>query len=1793
MADGGTLEYVAAEVIEDVYTAWEAWSAVSAYVEIALVLAASYQSYESSVRAREAYNNSLRDRYVMQRTSTGQRALVLGRARVSGPIAFMQSYGTNQSTLAIVVALAGHECDAIEKVYFNDQVVTLDGSGNVTGILSTEHFSVNSSSPLTVFLAVPAQATTIAATVTYADTSYSLTTSLAGDNLHLTLTGARAGQVGDVKVVYQPITCQYTPAQVLDQVHSLTASGTTGSYTFPANSTSYGPYIGRSGVRNTYVNGNVSAASVVVVQTIGGKQTALASTCVTDSFGNATSVSWTGATNSATIQITYQGQYNASRARVRQYLGVAGQVADPGLISNLPGEWTSAHVGNGICYVVCEFDYDQSSYSAGLPNVSATLRGAKLFDPRAGYSAWSENPAILTRGYWTHALGANVSSALVDDASVIASANISDAITQYFIGPSINPIPRPAPLYTAGYVATKDQKPQDVLTDLCMSMGGRWVITGNKLRIKAGGYTSPVASIDNSWLTGEASVTVQPLPNRQSLFNSVQGTFADETNDYRAVLYPKQVASALVTSDGRELPLDISYMAVTKTAQAQYLSSCAIRYNRAGMTVRLPCNLKAFPLEVFDVVTLTLPRFGFVAQAFEVTDTSFTPDGLLMITMKFIDPSIWAVDASYQLTTYAPKTTFPEPWNIQPPAIGPAVSGASTLLMQADGTVVSRIYVPIATSDASVANGGYIDVSYIDAASTDGNWSTVTVSGDSLGAYLLPVKDGHTYSIKARARNTLFASTWCTSIACLVVGQTAAPSGVAGLFTNNAGGNVYFFWTPNADPDYKQTVIQYGPQGTTGNAWGSAGMTQPFAAAANQYAWPSPGVGVYEFQVRHYNWSNVPTASATIIVNSPDTMSRSLSVAGSTATWGGVTGAGKPSDNATTDLVLVARGQCVVTGNAGSKTSGSNAWDSDIYSRDSYVGGAFASAVPSSTTGNTNAMFGLNSDPTTDESYTSLDYAWYLQSDATCYIYESGTSVASLGSWSTGDVFVVLYDGVHVSYYRNGALARVTNAAAGLTLFLDSSFYEVNTTLSNIRFGPQTSISAVTAAAAAAALTATWTGVTNAPQDTSNMVRTPTFDGLASVRTWDAGTVATVSGQPFTGALSTTARDTVETLAGVPVTAGETLWFAAWMNASSATAAFNFGGEFHNSTGIVGWIPGVSRAAGAAGWAYVVGSLVVPAGSTMMYPWVQLNGTSGSVGTGLITMMYAGRAQPGANNTYVDVSGTIQGVASGAGAAVANSLLTAPIAAAATTAVWSSVSSTPANLTALAGTEAIQNSLVTVGGRNIITRAVEIACGGSPATDYYGGTNAVSATLAASGSYRLTPFTVHDVGAYSISFWIKATVATSVEFDICDNVNHTVAVTTAWQFVKVEGEYNASSYLNTTYFGFLDFVPTAACTLTISNLMVEFANKASAWSPAPEDVSSGIASAATTAQWSGVSSTPANLTALSGTEAIQNTGVTINGSGQIVGIGSGSGTAVSNSLLTASISDKLSASAGGVLSSTISLGATAGAGFVAGTLTWNSAGARTGGTGVAMTPGGLLGTDSSGNVTFSINASTGAATFGGTLTAAGIVATANLATGSVCQLRNTAYNSALSTSLTVANTVAQGTQSLTVLVATSSYTTYCYGAREIVLTGCSGSWSYTLNGTADSAHELAGGYWRPGLYVRRVVNGVATVIWSTDYTGTPDGSFGYYLVGGGPGISEGIGTLPTAGSSSDITILDDTSLGSPGTAVTLYYDLCFGVTLYQRASNASTYTSTSTTGVSFPALPFPGQRFISMVEYQK
>ena len=250
-----------------------------------LALSAS-QAKSQKRQARQQYNAAQVDRLVSVSTTTAPRELVMGRVRKGGSVFFRGSTGANKTTFLMSIALAAHEVDALEAVYLNDELVTLDGSGNVT----TAPYSIAQSGSATEY------GTGVPQALAYTPTAGTIRC----------FTGTSGGPEGDI---------------------------------IDVGSTSGG--------------GNI-------ITTVAG----------------------------ATIQ--YQYSVSIPKANVRLVAGIAGQSADSRMVTLFPTLWTAAHRAQAVAYLVCECTYDETAFPSGLPNFTAVIRGAKIYDPRHNLCTWSE-----------------------------------------------------------------------------------------------------------------------------------------------------------------------------------------------------------------------------------------------------------------------------------------------------------------------------------------------------------------------------------------------------------------------------------------------------------------------------------------------------------------------------------------------------------------------------------------------------------------------------------------------------------------------------------------------------------------------------------------------------------------------------------------------------------------------------------------------------------------------------------------------------------------------------------------------------------------------------------------------------------------------------------------------------------------------------------------------------------------------------------------------------------------------------------------------------------------------------------------------------------------------------------------------------------------------------------------------------------------------------------------------------------------------------------------------------------
>lgn len=157
------------------------------------------------------------------------------------------------------------------------------------------------------------------------------------------------------------------------------------------------------------------------------------------------------------------------------------------------------------------------------------------------------------------------------------------------------------------------------------------------------------------------------------------------------------------------------------------------------------------------------------------------------------------------------------------------------------------------------------------------------------------------------------------------------------------------------------------------------------------------------------------------------------------------------------NLVFLATTTLTVTGNNTSnvsiaKTSGSNNWDSHAYCPTPFTAPVtveFNKLADGGDNGASYAMISLNQDPTTDASYTSLDYAAYPYAQNGYWLYNNGSGISAGVGWNSALKFYITYrtDGTLLHYNGSNLLYSV-NYGTGRTVYVDTSFYSVNSTFS-------------------------------------------------------------------------------------------------------------------------------------------------------------------------------------------------------------------------------------------------------------------------------------------------------------------------------------------------------------------------------------------------------------------------------------------------------------------------------------------------------------------------------------------------------------------------------------------------------------------------------------------------------------------------------------------------------------------------------------------------------------------------
>jgi len=460
--------------------------------------------------------------------------------------------------------------------------------------------------------------------------------------------------------------------------------------------------------------------------------------------------------------------------------------------------------GQGIACFYVRMEYDQNVFAQGVPLFTTRVKGKKVFDPRNSTTAYSSNSALCVRDYLISKYGLD-SSGDINETTFSTAANVCDETVSLSAGGTEK-------RYECHGVISLDRAPGDILADLMTSCQGSLFWGQGKWHLKAGDYNASVETFTMDDFRGP--ITLETKHSRRNNFNVVRGTFNDASSDYISTDYPEVRSTTFISDDNNiESAIDLPLPFTTSKTMAQRLAKLTLFRSREQLTLSADFSLRAFDVEVGDVVAITNSRYGFSAKEFEVVGWKFFNDGenaSQKVNLTLRETSSAAYDWNAEESDFTSNNT-----TLADPGAGLTINnltasgGGST---QGDGTFINSVILSW-TAPSNVFVNHY-EIQWKPTA--DSNYNSTTTPETSIE--LSPLIDGTEYTLRVRAITTDGRQGAFASVTFTGGGDVTAP----GLPTSISavGGFKYIDikWTNPADSDLNFVEIYENSSNTSSGA---------------------------------------------------------------------------------------------------------------------------------------------------------------------------------------------------------------------------------------------------------------------------------------------------------------------------------------------------------------------------------------------------------------------------------------------------------------------------------------------------------------------------------------------------------------------------------------------------------------------------------------------------------------------------------------------------------------------------------------------------------------------------------------------------------------------------------------------------------------------------------------------------------------------------------------------------------------------------------------------------------------
>ena len=757
------------------------------------------------------FQQQLSSRSEMIKQAIVTRDTVYGTTKKSGGILFMA--GTdNDKNLHLVIQLASHEIQSIDKVFFGDEEITLASSG--TDANGVTQFKVTS----------PAKYATESR---FTNKTRSLVVSEYVSmpfNTAMPFGGSRVVDGKGIKKGITSVTLISDVAFALSTADTLNIKGVTYGISSGGSSSASGS---RHTLAVTISEGLRTDVQATAINYAGPFGSTGRITPYRDN-PNTPKPFLAGTTTETTYAIVATQTFTDSSeltVRVKKHFGTDNQQADADLLAEV-SEWTNAHTLSGISYLYVTLKYDADAFPNGIPNISVEMKGKKVYDFRDGSTAFSANPALCLHDYLTDTrFGLATPTTNIDVPSFTTVANICDENITLDAGGTEK-------RYEAHGIIYSNIDPMTAIDELSGSMLGVLSYSNGKFNLSGGKYIAPTISLDEDDFRG--GINIQTKQSRRNLFNTVKGIFTSPESNWQPTDYPMITSASFVAEDNDETIFanaDLPF--TTSSTMAQRIAKVILFKNRQQMVVQAPMKLSAFKLQVGDTVNITNQRLGWSNKIFQVADWKFVADATdvgVDLVLQETSASVWDWNAE-ESEFISDNTNLPTANTVNKPSL------VVEDYLKAYSGVVSTVLIIRVTSTFGTTNE--LQVEYRNT-STDTEFTSLgRAKGTNQKFELLNAEDGMVYEVRAKAINAFNVSSDYASATHEVIGKTLVPANVTDFAVNVNNNLAVCSWTANEELDLSHYIIRHTPAITSQVYGGSTIVANYISKATNQIAVPA------------------------------------------------------------------------------------------------------------------------------------------------------------------------------------------------------------------------------------------------------------------------------------------------------------------------------------------------------------------------------------------------------------------------------------------------------------------------------------------------------------------------------------------------------------------------------------------------------------------------------------------------------------------------------------------------------------------------------------------------------------------------------------------------------------------------------------------------------------------------------------------------------------------------------------------------------------------------------------------